>query len=125
MLSEHDASHHGKDPTKIEQVALFEDAHSRLLDHLLKKLSDSVEGHGTLLDHTQVLAISNLGDGSARASNNLPVLLAGGGFQHQGHIALDRAKNYPLSNLYVRMLRQLGIPSESFGSSTGVLSELA
>ena len=125
VLGEHDASHHGKDPAKIEQVALFEDAHARLLDHLLTKLSDTVEGNRTLLDHTQVLAISNLGDGSAHASNNLPVLLAGGGFKHQGHIAFDRAKNSPLSNLYVRMLLQMGIPTESFGCSTGVLSELA
>ncbi len=121
---EHEASHHGKEPKKIEQVAPYEEAHMRLLQELLQKLADSPEAGGTLLDSTQVLSISNLGDGSAHASNNLPVLLAGGGFKHQGHVAFDRAKNYPLSNLYVRMLRQMGIEKESFGSSTGALSEL-
>ena len=125
VLGEHDASHHGKDPRKVEQVALFEEAHFKLLDHLLRKMSASIEGDSTLLDNSQVLFLSNLGDGSAHASNNLPILLAGGGFKHQGHVAFDRAKNTPLSNLYVRMLRQMGIEQESFGSSTGALSELA
>ena len=111
-------------PRKVEQVALFEEAHFKLLDHLLRKMSATIEGDSTLLDNSQVLFLSNLGDGSAHASNNLPILLAGGGFKHQGHVAFDRAKNTPLSNLYVRMLRQMGIEQESFGSSTGALSEL-
>jgi Protein of unknown function (DUF1552) len=124
QIGEHDASHHGKEPRKIEQVAAFEDAHFKLLDHLLKKLRDSAERDGTLLDNTQVLFLSNMGDGSAHASNNLPILLAGGGYQHPGHVAFDRSKNYPLSNLYLRMLRQMGIEKESFGSSTGMLTEI-
>lgn len=123
-LGEHDASHHGKDPRKIEQVALYEDAHHQLLNHLLTKLSESKEANGTLLDHTQVLSVSNLGDGSAHASTNLPVLLAGGGFKHAGHVAFNQTNNYPLANLYVRMLRQLGIESTTFGTSTGELAEI-
>ena len=123
-LGEHDASHHGKQPDKIEQVALFEEAHIKLLDHLMKKLAETTEGDGTLLDNTQVLYASNLGDGSAHASNNLPILLAGGGFKHRGHVAFDRDKNYPLSNLYVRMLQKMGIEADKFGSSTSVVSEL-
>jgi len=123
-LGEHDASHHGRDPSKIEQVAAFEEAHFRLLDHLLRKLTDSTEGGRPVLDNTQVLFLSNMGDGSAHASNNLPVLLAGGGYRHPGHVAFDRARNQPLSNLYVRVLQQAGIRAESFGSSTGTLSEL-
>ena len=125
QLGEHDASHHGQSPAKVEQVALYEEAHMRLLQGLLQKLNDSPEAGGSLLDSTQVLSISNMGDGSAHSSSNLPVLLAGGGYKHQGHVAFDRQKNYPLSNLYVRMLRQMGIAVDSFGSSTGVLSELA
>jgi len=124
-IGEHDASHHGKDPGKIEQVAAFEEAHFKLFDHLLSKLSASEEGVGTLLDNTQVLFLSNMGDGSAHASKNLPVLIAGGGYKHAGHIAFNRQKNYPLSNLYVRILNQIGLPCEQFGSSTGTLTELA
>lgn len=123
-LGEHDASHHGKDALKVEQVALFEDAHFKLFDHLFNKLSSTPDQHGTLLDNTQVLCVSNLGDGSAHASSNLPILLAGGGYRHVGHIAFDRQRNYPLSNLYVRILRQMGIEQQAFGCSAGTLTEL-
>ena len=123
-LGEHDASHHGKDPVKVEQVARFEEAHFRSFDYLLKKLAETPEAGGSLLDHTQVLFVSNLGDASAHSPANLPVLLAGGGYRHPGHMAFDRQKNYPLSHLYARMLRQMGIPADSFGAGTGVLTEL-
>lgn len=77
-----------------------------------------------MLDRTQVFSINNPGDGSAHASNNLPALLEGGGLKHAGHVAFDRTKNYPLSNFYVRMLRQLGLEVRSFGSITGELNEI-
>lgn len=123
-LGDHDASHHGQDPMKIEQATLYEQVHFTSFNYLLGKLAGTAEGGGSLLDATQVLFLSNLGDASAHASNNLPVLLAGGGYRHQGHVAFDRQKNYQLANLYVRMLRQTGVACERFGTSTGVLSEL-
>ena len=55
---------------------------------------------------------------------NLPILLAGGGFKHAGHVAFDRKNNTLLSNLYVRILHQLGIEAKTFGASTGVVSEI-
>jgi hypothetical protein len=67
---------------------------------------------------------SNLSKASAHTCQNLPILLAGGGFEHKGHVLHDRKDNTPLSNLYVRMLQQLGIEAVSFGASTGVLSEV-
>ena len=124
-LGEHDASHHGKDPQKIEQVGAYEDIHFQSFRYLLDKLAATPDGDGSLLDHTQVLFLSNLGDASAHASTNLPVVLAGGGYRHQGHMAFDREKNYPLANLYARMLQQLGIERDRFSTSTGVLSELS
>jgi hypothetical protein len=71
-----------------------------------------------------VIWCSNIGNPSAHASNNLPVFVAGGGLKHQGHLAFDRDSNKPLSNLYLRVLRQFGIEDETFGSSSGELGEL-
>ena len=86
--------------------------------------ADTTEAGVPLLDRTQVLIASNLGDASAHAGDNLPVILAGGGFKHQGHLAFDRKKNYPLSNIYLRMLRQMGLEADRFGCSKGALGEL-
>ena len=123
-LGHHDASHHGQDPRKVEQFALYEEEETRNLGLLLDKLAGAREGEGTLLDRTVVFWGSNIGNPSAHASNNLPILLAGGGFTHQGHVAFDRQRNKPLSNLYLRVLHQLGVEVAAFGSSTGALSEI-
>jgi len=123
-IGHHDASHHGKDPAKIEQFARYEEKDYQNFAGFLDQLTETGEPDGTLLDHTQVLLTSNLGDASAHASNNLPTFLAGGGFKHQGHLRYDEENNYPLSNLYLRMLHKFGIETENFGTSTGVLSEI-
>ncbi|MSR52995.1 MAG: DUF1552 domain-containing protein [Gemmataceae bacterium] len=123
-IGHHDASHHGQDPTKIEQLALIEEAELRVFNDFLTKLKNSTEGDETLLDRTMVCYSSNLGNGSGHSPNNLPILLAGGGLRHQGHVAFDRQKNKPFSNLFVRMIQQMDIEAKSFGSSTGVISEV-
>jgi len=123
-IGHHDASHHGKNPEKIEQFARYEEKEYEKFSKFLSQLAETDEGNGSLLDNTQVLLTSNLGDASAHASSNLPTFLAGGGFQHKGHLAFDGEKNYPLSNLFLRMIQRFDINIDRFGTSTSVLSEL-
>jgi hypothetical protein len=123
-LAHHDASHHGQDPSKLEQLALIEEAELKVLAEFLDKMKQSTEGEHTLLDQTAVFYASNLGNSSSHDNNNLPILLAGGGFKHQGHLAYDRSNNLLLSNLFVRMIQQMGVETHSFGASTGVVSEV-
>jgi len=52
------------------------------------------------------------------------VLLAGGGFKHGSHLAFDRKKNYPLTNLYVSMLQRLGIETSQFSSGVATMHGL-
>jgi hypothetical protein len=123
-VSHHAASHHGQDEATIEQLAKIEEAEYRVFNEFLAKLQGSGEGNETLLDRTMVLHASNLGNASAHTSHNLPIILAGGGFKHAGHVMYDRENNLPLSNLYVRMLHQMGIEADTFGTSTGVVGEI-
>lgn len=123
-LGHHDASHHGQDPAKLEQLALIEEAEIRVFGEFLETLSQSNDGSGSLLDRTAVLYASNLGNSSSHDNNNLPILLAGGDFRHQGHVAFDRQDNTRMANLFVRMLHHLGIEADRFGASTGMVSEV-
>jgi len=123
-LGHHDASHHGKDDTKIEQLAIIEEAELALFNRFLTAMAEIQEGDSTLLDRTAIVSASNLSNASAHTSDNLPVFLAGGGFKHQGHVLFDRANNTPLSNLYTRILQQLGFEEDRFGCSTGTLQEV-
>jgi hypothetical protein len=123
-IGHHDATHHGQDEDKIRQLALIEEAEMRLFADFIGRLKNTNEGGQTLLDRTILFYGSNMGNGSAHTCDNLPILLAGGGFRHAGHVVFDRQNNRPLSNLFVRMLQQMGIEMDRFGSSTGTISEV-
>jgi len=123
-LGHHDLSHHGKDPTKLDQLKLVEIETMKTLRDLLAKLKGTKEEGSTLLDRTTIFLGSNLGDGSSHAVKNLPVLVAGGGFRHGEHLAFDPQNPPPLCNLYVSMLQRLGLPVDKFGTSTGTLPGL-
>jgi len=77
-----------------------------------------------LLDHTQVLYGSCLGNANSHSNQNLPLILAGGGFKHGNHLRFDESNNMPLANLFVTMLQWLGMESDRFASSTGTIRGL-
>ncbi len=123
-MGHHDLSHHGQDPTKIEQLKKIEMEEMKSVYDLLTKLKKTEEQGATLLDRTMLYFSSNLGNAANHSTKNLPILLAGGGFKHGQHLAFDAKDSPPLSNLYVSMLQRLGIPADKFGTSTGTLTGL-
>ena len=70
---------------------------------------------------TPVLYGTNMGSANSHSNDNLPVLLAGGGFKHAGHLAFDKKKNYPLTNLYLSLLQSVGVETDTFSSGTGTM----
>jgi BMFP domain-containing protein YqiC len=118
----HNLSHHGKDPNKLEELAIIEKTELHELRTFFANLKASAEDGSNLLDRTMILYGSNLGNSSSHDNRNLPIVLAGGGFQHGQHLAFDPQNAPPLCNLYVQMLRRLGIDTSAFGSakSTGI-----
>lgn len=123
-LGHHDLSHHGQDPTKIEQLKKVELEKMKVVAEFLAKLKQSEEQGDSLLDRTMVFFSSNLGNAGTHSTKNLPVLVAGGGFQHGQHLGFDPKNGPPLSNLYVSMLQRLGIETDKFASSTSTLTGL-
>ncbi|MDP4583429.1 MAG: hypothetical protein NWR21_05835 [Verrucomicrobiales bacterium] len=77
-----------------------------------------------MLDSTQVLYGSCLGNANSHSTQNLPLILAGGGLKHGRNLDFDRQNNTPLANLFVTMLQGLGIEADGFSSSTGTLNGL-
>lgn len=120
----HNISHHGNDPKKIEQLKLIEREEMKALKDFLADLDATRDGDGSLLDATQVLVGSNLGSAAWHDTNNLPILLAGGGWKHGRHVAGDTKNNTPLGKLFVSMLRRFGVETDSFGSGHGPIDGL-
>jgi hypothetical protein len=120
----HNLSHHGKSDKKLKQLEAIDRTHMRLLGELLVDLAAQREGDANLLDNSMVMYGSNFGDANTHVTTNMPILLAGGGFRHGQHLAFDRSNNYPLPNLFVSMLQQMGIEADRFASSTGTMHGL-
>ena len=120
----HSLTHHGNEPEKIAELFKIEEAQMGAFATLLDGLQSVQETGGSLLDHTQVLYGSCLGNANSHSNQNLPLILAGGGFKHGSILAFDTQHNTPLANLFVTMLQSLGIDASKFSSSTGPLSGL-
>ncbi len=121
----HGLSHHGHNPEKIAQLKIIERLEVNVFRDFLLAMRDTKEQGGSLLDNTQVLIGSNLGDASGHGTTNLPILLAGGGYKHGQHIAGDTKDNTPLGKLYVSMLQRFGVETDTFGSGHGTITGLA
>ncbi|MDB4724250.1 MAG: DUF1552 domain-containing protein, partial [Pirellulaceae bacterium] len=117
----HPLSHHGQDPARISQLKIIESGILSTFSDFLTQLGQRSAQGTRLLDHTSVLFGSNLGNANAHDPTNLPVILAGGGYKHGRYVAYDKTNNVPLCNLFVNLLNNTGIPTESFGTSTGIL----
>jgi len=103
----------------IADLIEIELLHTRSLARFITRLKEA-----NLLDSTQVLFGSGLGNASSHSNRNLPVLLAGGGLRHGRHLGFDPGT--PLCNVYVTMLQRLGIDIDAFAGSTGnVNNEIA
>jgi hypothetical protein len=122
--SYHAISHHGRTPAKLREHEVADRMQMQALDRLFSDLKSRKEGGETLLDRTMVLYGTNLGDANTHVTTNLPTLFAGGGFRHGQHLAFDRARNYPLPNLYVNILQRLGIEIDHFATSSGTMRGL-
>ncbi|TWU50636.1 hypothetical protein Poly51_39290 [Rubripirellula tenax] len=120
----HPLTHHGNQPEKLDQLRLIEEAQFKELAGLLGGLAGSAAADGSLLDQTSVIYGTSLGNGNSHANNNLPVLIAGGGFRHAQHLKLGEDQDYPLPNLFVSVLQRLGIETDKFATSTGTMRGL-
>ena len=122
----HPTSHHQNDPDKLAKLARINTYHISLLAYYLEKLRATPDGDGSLLDHVMVLYGAGLSDGNRHSSENLPILLAGGG---AGTLDCGRhvqcADPTPMSNLHVTLMDKLGLPVERFGTSTGGIETLS
>lgn len=121
--SHHSLSHHGGDAAKIEKLIRISQLHLSQFGYLLRKLQDTPDGDGSLLDSTLVLGGASLGEPNAHDCMDLPALIAGAGVPGNQHHAL--AKHTPMSNLMLTLMQHLGMPIESFGDSTGTVPVLA
>jgi hypothetical protein len=121
----HPTSHHTNDPERIQDLIRVQTYHMDHFGRFIKRLADTPDGDGSILDHSLFLYGSNMGNSNQHDNYPLPEILVGGASgAHKGGKNITPPERTPLANVHLTILDKLGIPQESFGNSTGILSDV-
>ncbi len=123
----HALSHHGNDGEKIQDLVRVEVEHMKCLENFISQLKTKTDAEGRpLLDSTIVMMGTGMGNASDHTNNDLPTVVAGGGFRHGSHVAIDpKADGAPLlGDLYITLMQQMGMEVDRFSNAKRNLNEL-
>lgn len=117
----HHSLSHANDKAGQLQFAKYDLFLSQQIAHFLGRLTSDKDRDGSVLDNTIVLFGS--GASTTHTPRNLPTLVAGGANLGLKHGQYWRNGESRMSNMYLSILRSLGIEQDAFADSTGTLSD--
>ncbi len=116
----HNLSHATDKPGQLD-FAKYDLFLSKQIAHFLDRMNCYQDRNGSVLDNTIVMYGS--GASTTHNSHNLPTLMAGGANMGLKHGTYWRGSGESrMSDMYVSVLRALGVQQESFADSTGTIS---
>jgi len=122
----HSLSHHKNKKDTLEKIQKIDEFYLEQLAYFLNRMKTTEDVDGkSLLHNSMIVYGSGISDGNRHRHDDLPVIVAGNGggaFETGRHVNLG--ESVPLSNLYVRMLNEFGVPAKRFGDSTGSLKKV-
>ncbi len=121
----HPLSHHQNDPGKLARLTKVQAYHTEAFARFVKRLKNTPDGDGSLLDHSIILFGSNMSNSDLHNNDPLPSAVLGRGYgKIKGGQHLHYPQDTPLANLLLTLLNRGGINVEKHGDSTGVLAEV-
>jgi len=122
----HSVTHHQNDPVKIAKTQKIDEHHVKSFAYLVKRMNETQDGDGTLLDHTMLLYGSSIRDGNVHDHHDLPLVLVGGkSVDVKGGRHLLYKPETPMNNLLLTMLDKAGVRAETLGDATGEIDQLS
>ena len=122
----HPVSHHANDLTRIEKLAKIQTWHLEQFSGFIKKMAETADGQGSLLDHSIFMYGSNMSNSDRHDNYPEPNIVVGGGNGKMKlggqHIVLP--ERTPIANLHLTLLQKVGVERDKFGDSTGTIADL-
>ena len=116
----HGLSHHQNKADKIARFAKVNTYHVDLFSRFVKKLKETPDGDGSMLDHSVVLYGSGMGNANVHSHVALPYLVAGTGIGAiKGGRHIKAREHDPTGNLLLSIVDKFGIERQSVGYSNG------
>jgi hypothetical protein len=122
----HPVSHHANDIERLNKLVKIQTWHMEKFAEFVKKLAETPDGQGSLLDHSMLMYGSNMSNSDLHNNYPEPNIIVGGAngrMKLGGQHALLRERT-PIANLHLTLLQKAGVERDKFGDSTGVISEI-
>jgi hypothetical protein len=121
----HPLSHHGNNPQKMDKLVQIQKYHTEVFMGFIKRLVETKEADGTVLDHSTILFGSNMSNSDRHNNDPLPAALLG---HAHGRIKGGQHVKYPqdsrFADLLLTIFERNEIPVKSIGDSGNALSEV-
>ena len=122
----HPVSHHANDLARIEKLGRIQTWHLEQFAGFIKKMAETPDGQGSLLDHSMFMYGSNMSNSDRHDNYPEPNIVVGGG---NGRLRLGGQhlvlpERTPIANLHLTLLQKVGVERDKFGDSTGTISDL-
>lgn len=122
----HPISHHSDQLDRIKMLVQIQKWHVQMFADFIKKMADTPDGQGSLLDHSLFMYGSNMSNSNLHSNYPIPNLIVGGanGKLKQGGQHLVLPERTPIANLHLTLLQKVGHEQDHFGDSTGHIAEI-
>jgi hypothetical protein len=117
----HALSHHSGDEARKTQLVELNKYHVGMFEKFLKRLRETPDGDGSVLDHSMILFGSGMSESQIHDRRDLPTLLVGG-FKNRGSLHIKAKPNTPIANFMLSLLNYYGVEMDKYGISTGTVS---
>ena len=118
----HIASHHGDREDRILDLAKINKYHVSLVPYFLKKMKDTPDGDGNLLENSLILYGSPMGNSNVHNHKRCPLFFAGhAGGALKGNLHIKAADGTPMANAMLGALNLVGMDMQTFGDSSAVM----
>jgi hypothetical protein len=120
----HPVSHHANDIDRINKLVKIQTWHVEKFSEFVKKMAETPDGQGSLLDHSIFMYGSNMSNSDLHNNYPEPNILVGGGAGKMKlvgqHLLLP--ERTPIANLHLTLLQKVGLQRDKFGDSTGTIA---
>jgi hypothetical protein len=122
----HPVSHHANDLIRIEKLAKIQTWHLEQFASFIKKMAETPDGQGSLLDHSIFMYGSNMSNSDRHDNYPEPNIVVGGGSGKMklGGQHLVLPERTPIANLHLTLLQKVGVERDTFGDSTGTIADI-
>jgi hypothetical protein len=122
----HPVSHHANILDRIQKLVQIQKWHMQTFADFIKKMADTPDGQGSLLDHSIFMYGSNMSNSDQHSNYPIPNVIVGGGNGKlkQGGQHLVLPERTPIANLHLTLLQKVGHEQDHFGDSTGTIAEV-